>query len=204
MSRRAPPRPPRATLLTCLVIALPVWAELFPEEPDLDWIDRTQLAAGEVLIGFGEDSRFKGRIDVAVLVEAPPEDLWTVLRDCEVAPEYVDNILRCELIDTVDGGRSELYLQEVRFARFLPRFEHVFRLDYEPYERIDVHKVSGPFRTLEGRWWLVPETSDNTLLIYSLAFQPGAPVPRFVVGAALRRDLPKILNAVRERAERAP
>ena len=94
--------------MSCLAIALPAGAELLPEEPDLNWIDASQLAAGEVLIGFGEDKRFKGRIDVAVLVDAAPQDVWTVLQDCEVAPEYVDNILRCELIEAGDDGRSEL------------------------------------------------------------------------------------------------
>ena len=56
---------------------------------------------------------------------------------------------------------------------------------------------------LQGIWWLLPEDNGRTLLVYELALDPGMPIPRFLVRATLKRDLPKVLAAVRARAEAA-
>jgi hypothetical protein len=85
----------------------------------------------------------------------------------------------------------------------MPTFEHVFRLDYTPYTRIDVSRVSGPIAHMQGSWWLLPQDNGRILLVYELALDPGMPIPRFMVRATLKRDLPKIVAAVRERAEAA-
>ena len=172
------------------------------EEPDLGWIDRDALANGEVLVRAVKDPRpLTVSVKVAVLVAAPPEAIWKVLVACQVAPEYVPNVVRCRSLEVVDGGRAELFVQTVKPAFFLPTFEHVFRLDYDPYRRIDVHRVSGPIARMDGSWWLLPQPDGRTLLVYELALDPGMPVPRFFVRATLKRDLPRIVSAVRQRAE---
>ena len=79
----------------------------------------------------------------------------------------------------------------------------MFRLDYDPYEHIGVHRVSGPLAHMDGDWWLLPQADGKILLVYELAVDPGMPIPRFFVRATMKRDLPKILTAVRERAELA-
>jgi hypothetical protein len=91
----------------------------------------------------------------------------------------------------------------VKPAFFLPAFEHVFRLDYEPYERIGVHRVSGPIERMDGDWWLLPQPNGAILVVYELAVDPGLPMPRFFVRSTMRRDVPKILTAVRDLAEAA-
>lgn len=140
-------------------------------------------------------------IRLAALVAARPEALWDVLTACEIAPDYVPNVTACRSLERVDEGRAELFVQTVKPAFFLPSFEHVFRLDYEPYRRIDVHHVSGPIERMDGSWWLVPEPDGRILLVYELALDPGIPLPRFLVRATLKRDLPRLIEAVRTRAE---
>ncbi len=172
------------------------------DEPDLSWIDTSALDAGKVV----ERSDKQGRVvevETAVLVHAPARSIWSVLTACRLAPEYVPNVVSCESIERIEQGRAELFKQTVRPAFFLPRFEHVFRLDYDPYRRIDVHEISGPIKRLEGTWRLLPRPEGAILLVYSLNVDPGIPVPRFVVKASLKRDLPKIMAAVRDRAEAA-
>jgi hypothetical protein len=56
---------------------------------------------------------------------------------------------------------------------------------------------------MEGSWWLLPQDSGRILLVYQVAVDPGLPIPRFLVRATMKRDLPKIVQAVRERAEAA-
>jgi hypothetical protein len=172
------------------------------DEPDLGWIDRAALAKGEVLVQTEKDPRpLTVAIKVAVLIAAPPRAIWDVLVACQIAPEYVPNVVSCRSLEVVEDGRAELFVQTVKPAFFLPAFEHVFRLDYEPYRRIGVHRVSGPMEVMDGTWWLLPQEGGATLVVYELAINPGMPVPRFFVRGTLKRDLPRVLTAVKQRAE---
>ena len=121
--------------------------------------------------------------------------------DCQ--PENTDSPSDRKKLEELDGARADLFVQTVKPIFFLPTFEHVFRLDYTPYTRIDVNRVSGPIAHMQGTWWLLPQANGRILLVYELALDPGMPIPRFMVRATLKRDLPKVVGAVRERAEAA-
>lgn len=191
-------RPAEAAALLAAVALGPVRAA----EVDTAWIDFEAVHAGEVVYRTGKADALTATVDVALEIDADPETIWRILTACEVSPEYVPHVQRCERLETVDGGRAELFVQEVKPAFFLPSFEHVFRLDYEPYERIEVSRVSGPLNHMQGDWNLIGQDNGSTLLVHSLAVDPGMPIPRFIVRARLRKDIPEVLEAVRERAER--
>jgi hypothetical protein len=55
-------------------------------------------------------------------------------------------------------------------------------------------------RRLRGSWALQSD-GDDTIAHYVVDLAPGFWVPRWIVRAALRRDLPKMLRALRARAE---
>ncbi len=184
-----------------VISALP--ASLSAQDADLDWIVREELQSGRILVDFGEDQRYRGRIRAAVRVAATAEQVWAILEDCENAPEYVPNVMTCELVETLEQQNAQIFRQRIKPRWYLPSFEHEFRLDYQPYTRIDVNRVSGPLGKLEGVWRLLPGSGGGIILIYSLDFEPGLPVPRFIVGRILSHDLPVILAAVRDRAEAA-
>jgi len=173
-------------------------------QPNLDWIDRDAIAAREVQIFVERSDRpLTAEVKLAAEVDAPATAIWDVLKACEIAPEYVPNVQSCRRLEELDGGRAELFVQTIKPVFFLPTFEHEFRLDYTPYSRIDVNRVSGPIAHMQGTWWLLPEDNGRILLVYELALDPGMPIPRFLVRATLKRDLPKVIAAVRERAEAA-
>ena len=174
-------------------------------QPNLDWIDRDAIAAREVQIFVERSDRpLTAEVRLAAEVDAPATAIWDVLKACEIAPEYVPNVQTCKKLEELDGGRAELFVQTIKPVFFLPTFQHEFRLDYTPYSRIDVNRVSGPIAHMQGTWWLLPEDNGRILLVYELALDPGMPIPRFLVRATLKRDLPKVIAAVRERAEAAP
>jgi hypothetical protein len=197
--------PTRALLGTLLLAAGPLGlaplAAAQEYAPDLAWIDFARIAAGETLLQTGKAARNAVTVDVATRIRAPKERIFSILRQCEIAPEYTPNVVDCRVIESVDDGNAELFVQTVKPAFFLPRFEHVFRLDYFPYRRIEVSRVSGPLAQMRGTWWLLDQQDGSVLLLHSLLLQPGFPVPRVFVRATLRRDLPVILEAVRARAE---
>lgn len=170
------------------------------DDIDTDWIDFDRIERGEIVArtGKGEEA---ATADVALRIDADPEAIYEILKACEVSPEYAPHVERCESLEVVDDGRGELFVQEVKPAFFLPSFEHVFRLDYEPFERIDVSRVSGPLDHMEGSWNLIEQDDGSTLLVHSLAVNPGMPIPRFIVRARLSNDLPDVLEEIRRRAE---
>ena len=187
------------------VLAVCCAAGVASAQPDLAWVDRAAIAAREVIVNAERGDRpLTVLVRLAAEVDAAPTAIWDVLRACEVAPEYVPNVVSCKKLEELDGGRSDLFVQTIKPIFFMPTFEHVFRLDYTPYTRIDVHRVSGPIAEMDGSWWLLPQDNGRILLVYELALDPGMPIPRFLVRATLKRDLPKVLQAVRERAEAAP
>jgi ribosome-associated toxin RatA of RatAB toxin-antitoxin module len=140
------------------------------------WPQSAALDRGEVVMRVDEDGRFRGHIELAVLIAASPERIWGVLRDCASAPEYVPHVQSCELVERLD----------------------------EPYSAMTLSRVDGPLGRLDGRWTLQPRADGKTLLQYVLDFEPGLPVPRFLVARSMLRDLPEVLQEVRRRAELPP
>ena len=201
---RATQRQPRRASPLAALLVLGCSAFGAGAQPNLDWIDRDAIAAREVLVYAERSDRpLTVQVRLAAEVDAPATAIWDVLKACEIAPEYVPNVVSCKKLEELDGGRADLFVQTIKPIFFLPTFEHVFRLDYTPYSRIDVHRVSGPIAYMEGSWWLLPQDSGRILLVYHVAVDPGLPIPRFLVRATMKRDLPKIIMAVRERAEAA-
>ena len=185
-----------------LALAAGAQAALGQAAPDLSWIDRAAVAEREIIVNAERGDRpLTVLVRIAAEVDATPAAIWQILTACEIAPEYVPNVVSCKKVEELDGGRADLFVQTIKPIFFLPTFEHVFRLDYTPYTRIDVHRVSGPIAYMEGSWWLLPQESGRILLVYQVAVDPGLPIPRFLVRATMKRDLPKIMMAVRERAE---
>lgn len=173
-------------------------------EPDLTWLDRATLDRGEVQVLAEHTEHGIVRMRFAVKVRAPLTRLWDVLKDCPASAEYTPNIVSCRSLEVLEDGRAEIFTQTIKIAFFLPSFDHVFRLDYNPYSHIGVRRVSGPIDMLDGNWWLVPQTDGAILLLNELALDIGLPVPRFIVRATMRREVPKMLLGIRDRSEAPP
>lgn len=171
-------------------------------EPDLSWVDRVLLDRGEIQVHPDQIEHGVVHMRFAVKVLAPVPNLWDVLKDCPRSAEYTPNIVSCRSLEILDDGRAELFTQTIKIAFFVPAFEHVFRLSYDPYTHIGVHRVSGPIDVLDGNWWLLPQTDGSVLLVNELAIDIGLPVPRFLVRATMRREVPKMLAGIRDRAQK--
>jgi ribosome-associated toxin RatA of RatAB toxin-antitoxin module len=161
----------------------------------------SELDAGEPVLELTKGGPVT-HVEAAIVIDAASDAIWDVLIACDVAPEYVPNVVDCQSIEVLNDGAAELFIQTVKAALWVT-FEHVFRMDYEPHERITISRVSGPIRRMESAWELLPRADDSVLLTYSLAVDPGIPIPRWFVRQTLRRDLPKVLEAVKERSTAA-
>lgn len=172
------------------------------------WIDRERLAAGEVVYQTTPEDGGGVTIEMAVRIDAEWQAIWKVVTACEISPEYVPHVISCSAIDPESIGEPPVsdssvafYEQIVKPAFFLPKFEHVFRLEYFPPERIEVSHISGPLDRMEGRWRLIPAGDGSMVVIQKLTVKPGFPVPRFFVRNTLERDMPPVLAEIRRRAQ---
>ncbi len=86
------------------------------------------------------------------------------------------------------------------YSWYAPRLTYEFRASYTYPSRVSIERVSGDLRVLRGSWELKSD-GDFTIAHYAVDLTPGFWVPRWLVRAALRRDLPKMLRALRARAE---
>ena len=169
----------------------------------MSWLDPAVVDRGDVQVHPDQIEHGVVHMRFAVKVKAPMPKLWDVLKDCPRSAEYTPNIVSCRSLEILDDGRAELFSQTIKIAFFVPSFEHVFRLSYDPYTHIGVHRVSGPIDVLDGNWWLVTQADGSVLLVNELAIDIGLPVPRFLVRATMRREVPKMLIGIRDRAQAA-
>lgn len=171
----------------------------------------SRLAAGEVVVqsaGEIEPAAPRGRIRAAILIQASPQAIWSVLTDCKEAQAFVPGLRRCRRIDGATDGQWADIEQEVRYSWLLPEIRYVFRADYDPPHRIRFHRISGDLKAEEGTWLLTPTADGSgTVVQYDVYLDPGFWIPQFLVTRSLRKDLPAALAGLRDRVEqisRAP
>jgi ribosome-associated toxin RatA of RatAB toxin-antitoxin module len=162
-----------------------------------------RLADGEVIVRPGFDAHEpKGRVYAAVRIRATADVIWNVMRNCEEAPSFVPGLKRCRRLEGAPDGSWEIIEHEVKYSWLLPTVHYVFRADYQRPHRIDFHRVSGDLKDQEGTWRL-EELADAsaTIVEYEVYLDPGFWVPEPLVRHTLRRDLPAVLRALRDRVE---
>jgi hypothetical protein len=91
----------------------------------------------------------------------------------------------------------------MNYSWYVPKLTYVMRATYDPPSKVSIERISGDLRTLRGSWELKSD-GDYTIAHYMVDLAPGFWVPNWIVRTALRKDLPKMLRALRSRAEATP
>lgn len=184
--------------LLLLTLAASAAAAAKPTDPadSLTAAQRARLAAGEVVVLPPRED--DPEVAAAVRIAAAPPAVWRVMVDCEAAPEYVPGMRACRVLE--ERGDVSLIEHRVKVTSLLPELTYVFRVDHRPYERISFRRVAGSLREMTGDWRLRPD-GQGTLVTYSVVLDPGVPVPDWVIRRALTRDLPELLEALKQRVE---
>jgi ribosome-associated toxin RatA of RatAB toxin-antitoxin module len=194
--------PDRGIAALTILAALTTAGAAAAQNDDLGWIDWERLENREIQFQTSNaDERGTASIQLAIEIDANWEAIWEFITACEISPEFVPHIVACSRIEATANGDSELFKQTVKPAFFLPRFDHVFQLDYFPPERVVVSHISGPIERLEGTWRLIKRPQGTIVLVHAMTVNPAFPVPRFFVRNTLERDLPGVLEEIRRRAE---
>jgi hypothetical protein len=144
-----------------------------------------------------------GSASARVRIHADRPTVWSLLTSCADALQLVPGLVDCAVVETAPDHSWQLIRHVIDYSWYVPRLTFVFRADYRYPQRISIRRVSGDLKVLEGSWDLQRD-GDFTIAHYSVALAPGFWVPHWLVKAALRHDLPKMLRALRARAESAP
>jgi carbon monoxide dehydrogenase subunit G len=150
-----------------------------------------------VVLGAGEQS---GEARATIRIHAKRDTVWALLTSCAEAVKIVPGLDVCEVRDSAADHSWSTIHQVMEYSVLLPRVTYDVKATYSRPESISFERISGDLITLRGSWRLQSD-GDYTTANYVFAFEPGFWVPHWMVRAALKRDLPKMLRALRQHAE---
>ena len=153
-----------------------------------------------VSLGPGEQS---GNARGTVRIHASRETVWSLITSCPESVRIVPGLESCDVLETAPDQSWQRIRQVMNYSWLMPKVTYVIRASYDPPTRVAVERMSGDLRTLRGTWDLQSDGA-YTIAHYMVELAPGFWVPHWIVRSALRKDLPRMLRALRTRAEAAP
>ncbi len=156
---------------------------------------------GDVEVGVILDAAEEtGSASAMVRIHAPPEVVWSIITSCPEALKLVPGLVGCEVLETAPDQSWQRIRHVVDYSWYVRRLTYEIRANYDRPRRVSAERISGDLSRLQVSWNLERE-GDVTVARYAIDLAPGFWVPHWLIRVALRRDLPKMLRALRTRAE---
>jgi hypothetical protein len=171
--------------------------------PAIDADERETLVAGGVVV---RDLPTRDGEGVGVLamglIDAPPEELWRVMDDCEGQDEFLPRIRRAVVRDRADGAHTCELVMDMPFPledRRQATRNRLRRLPDGGYQRY-WSLAPGDWSDLRNHGsWTVHPFADRSLLVSRMEIVPKAPLPLWLIRAAQTRQAPASFQAIDER-----
>jgi hypothetical protein len=144
-----------------------------------------------------------GSASAIVRIHASRETVWSLITSCPESLRMVPGLEICDVLETAQDQSWQRIRHVMNYSWYVPKVTYVIRATYDPPAKVSIERISGDLRTLKGSWELKSD-GDYTIAHYMIDLAPGFWVPNWIVKTALRRDLPKMLRALRSRAEAVP
>jgi hypothetical protein len=156
---------------------------------------------GDIDVAVSLDSvQQSGSASATVRIHASREVIWSLITSCAEALRLVPGLVACDVKETAPDRSWQRIRHVMDYSWYVPKLIYEIRATYDPPSRVSIERVSGDRLVLKGSWALQSD-GDYTIAHYTVNLSPGFWVPQWIVRAALRRDLPKMLRALRARAE---
>jgi hypothetical protein len=150
-----------------------------------------------VSLDAGEQS---GSATATIRIHASREVVWSLITSCAEALHLVPGLVACNVLETAPDHSWQRIRHMVDYSWYVPKLTYEIRASYDEPSRVSIERTSGDLLVLRGGWVLQSD-GDYTIAHYAIDLAPGIWIPHWIVRAALRRDLPKMLRALRARAE---
>jgi hypothetical protein len=165
--------------------------------------DLTQESAeqGDIEVAVSLDAAEQsGSASATVRIHARRQVVWSLITSCAEELNLVPGLVGCEVLETAPDASWQRIRHVMNYSWYLPRLIFEVHASYDEPSRVSIERISGDLRVLRGTWRL-QSAGDYTIAHYTVDLAPGFWVPHWLVRAALKRDLPKMLRALRTRAE---
>ncbi len=185
-------RKPLLTALAILMLVGIAGAEDF---------ERESAQPGDIDVSVALDSSGQsGNARATMRIHARRELVWELITSCPEAMDMIPGLVACDVVETAADQSWQRIRQVMNYSWYVPSVTYEIRATYQRPSYVSIERISGDVRILRGSWDLQSDGA-YTVARYALDLAPGFWVPRWVVHAALRRDLPKMLRSLRSRAE---
>ena len=160
-----------------------------------------QPEQGDIEVGVVLDpAEQTGSAIATVLIHAHREVVWSLITNCAEALTMVPGLVGCEIPETAPDRSWQRIRHVLDYSWFVRKLTYQMLATYDKPSEVSIERVSGDLSTLKVSWNLKSD-GDYTIARYKIGLDPGFWVPRWLVRGALKRDLPKMLRALRTRAE---
>jgi len=136
-----------------------------------------------------------GMIRASIEIAAPPEVVFQVVTDCDLAPKMVTSLKSCRILKRDPAGRWDVR-EQVSKMTLLPSVRNVFRSEYDPPHHVSFHRVDGDLRVYDGDWWIEPVEGGSRVTYESRVSTPFR-VPGPLARWGMRMQVPQALQALR-------
>jgi hypothetical protein len=156
---------------------------------------------GDIRLGVALDATEQsGSANAAVRIHASRETIWGLITSCAENLRMVPGLERCEVLETAPDRSWQTIRHVLDYSWYLPKLTYDLHATYDKPARVTVERFAGDLKKLRVSWTLQAD-GDYTVAEYQVDLAPGFWVPRWLVRVALRHDLPKMLGALRARAQ---
>jgi hypothetical protein len=141
-----------------------------------------------------------GTARATVRIHARRDVVWSLITSCPESMALIPGLEVCQVLETAPDRSWQRIRHVMNYSWYVPKVTYEIRALYDQPSRVSIERVAGDLRDLRGSWELQSD-GEYTIAHYSVELVPGFWVPQWLVKSALRRDLPKMLRALRSRAE---
>jgi uncharacterized membrane protein len=132
-----------------------------------------------------------------IVIEASPQEILDVIADFEAMPEWSEPHQSAEVLETGEDGRPSKVKMKVRTAGITD--EQVVAYSWSDNVVSWTLVSSGQQKSQDGKYTLVPQDDDDTLLKLEITVDPNVPLPGFVLKRAVKGTIDSATKALRER-----
>ena len=188
-----------AALAAVLVGARPALAE----RPYFNGPQTKMLEDGQVIVRRLEPTGGTGVAARAVgLVDASPQVVWPVIRDCQHFSKFMPRTRSSKLIERTGNVATCEVVVDMPFP-FDDLSSVVKSTETEKagsYARTWT-LVRGTYKRNQGTWEVHPWKGGRSLLVYQLDIDPEISIPDAIIRKAQTGSLPDVFEAVRKRSQ---
>jgi ribosome-associated toxin RatA of RatAB toxin-antitoxin module len=189
-------------LLAAMLVLLPAPVAALPAVPPLSEDEREELLRGGPVVTVESLKEGVSGVVGRIMIRAGAEAVWEVITDYDHHWQFIPSVLESGLVSD-DGVRQEMFQTgRTGYLLFRKRVHIRLLLEGERPRRLRFRQKEGDFKVYRGEWRISDALEGRGVLLMFLAeVKPDFFAPSPFVRKVQKKDLPRVLEAMKRRAE---